>query len=255
MVPYLGACAQGSRPGIVVYMANDLSNLRRELKNLSDRTRAKNLARFFKTGKGQYGYGDRFLGLTVPTLRRVATRYQNLPFSQIVRLLESRFHEERFTALEILVMRFEAGNKTERERVFSFYLRHANRINNWDLVDTSAPYIVGEHLTERSRQVLYRLARSKNLWERRIAMVSTFAFIRRGQLSDTFRLAEILLGDRHDLMHKAVGWALREAGKKSLPELERFLKKHQKTMPRTTLRYAIEHMPEVKRKAYLSGTA
>lgn len=236
-------------------MASHLSDLRRELKGLSSLKRAKNLAWFFKTGKGQYGYGDKFLGLTVPAIRRVAARHRSLAFPDVARLLRSPFHEERFAALEILVMRYEGGSEAEQERVFRFYLSHTGRINNWDLVDTSAPYIVGEHLAERPRQVLYRLARSRNLWERRIAVVSTFAFIRRGELSDTFRLAEILLNDTHDLMHKAVGWALREAGKKSMPDLERFLKRHQREMPRTALRYAIERMPEKKRRAYLLGTA
>ncbi len=228
--------------------------LERDLAALADSARAESLAWFFKTGPGQYGEGDHFLGIRVPLQRQVAMRYRALPIAEIERLLASPIHEHRFTALEILVDRYDRSPHDGRQQIFDFYLAHTSHINNWDLVDASAPYIVGEHLKTRTRAVLYDLARSQLLWERRIAIVSTLAFIKIGEIEDTFRLAAILLADKHDLMHKAVGWALRETGKVSRPSLLAFLEKHHAAIPRTALRYAIEHFPPAQRKRLLAGT-
>lgn len=232
---------------------SSLRDLQRELARAADPVRARTSAWFFKTGKGQYGEGDKFIGLTVPMQRSLARRFRHVPLADVRRLLSSPVHEHRFTALEILVAQYEAGDAATRRKIFDFYLKHTRRINNWDLVDTSAPYIVGEHLLTGSRRILYRLAKSPNLWERRIAMVATQAFIRRGDLKDTFVIAELLLPDKHDLIHKAVGWMLREAGKSSPPALLRFLKKNYAALPRTALRYAIERLPEKKRRQALAG--
>ena len=232
---------------------DSLATLKRELSQAADPHRARNLAWFFKTGKGEYGFGDKFIGITVPEQRRIARRYRDLRLAGIAKLLRSPIHEHRFTALEILVARYEAGGKEAKRCIFDFYLKHTRMINNWDLVDTSAPYIVGEHLANRSRRVLYRLARSPSLWQRRIAMVATMAFIKRGDLNETFAIAELLLADEHDLIHKAVGWMLREAGKASPPALIRFLKRNYLRLPRTALRYAIERLPERQRRAALRG--
>jgi 3-methyladenine DNA glycosylase AlkD len=227
-----------------------LTDLKKELAAAADPERARNLAWFFKTGKGQYGHGDRFIGLTVPVARRIAHRYIHLPLTDVAKLLASPIHEHRFVALEILVAQYERGNQ---QAVFKFYLKHTKFVNNWDLVDTSAPYIVGRHLLTRPRKILYRLAKSRSLWERRIAMVSTMMFIRAGEIEDTFAIAKLLLADDHDLIHKAVGWMLREAGKQSAPALLRFLKENYSALPRTTLRYAIERFPASQRKRLLAG--
>jgi 3-methyladenine DNA glycosylase AlkD len=230
------------------------SSRRRELElalqTAADPERAKNLARFFKTGKGEYGEGDRFLGVRVPAQRKIALGFKDLPFSQIAILLRSPFHEYRFAALEILVAQYE---RDPNQQIFDFYLGNTDGINNWDLVDTSAPYIVGAHLLHRERTILYQLVLSPVLWERRIAIVSTLTLIRSGQMEDTFRLARQLLSDRHDLTHKAVGWALREAGRHSRPALLDFLRSHFAALPRTSLRYAIEHFSPEQRKQLLSG--
>lgn len=233
--------------------AATLTNLKNELAEAGDPERAKSSASFFKTGPGGYGEGDQFLGIRVPEQRKIAHRYLHLPLADIGRLLKSSVHEHRFTAAEILVARYEKGEAEEAEEIFRFYLAHAGRMNNWDLVDTSAPYIVGAHLLQRPREILDKLARSENLWERRIAIVSTFAFIKKRQLDDTFRIAEILLADPHDLIHKAVGWALRDAGTVSRAKLRRFLRQHYHKLPRTTLRYAIEHFPSAERANILAG--
>jgi 3-methyladenine DNA glycosylase AlkD len=225
----------------------------RELAAVADTKHAKDLARFFKTGKGEYGEGDRFLGVTVPEQRKIALRNVELPLNEVARLLESPIHEHRFTAFEILVAKYARANEANRSRIFAFYLRHAGRANNWDLVDTSAPYIVGEHLKRRPRERLDHLAASPNLWKRRIAIVATLALIRDGETEDTFRIAEKLLRDSHDLIHKAVGWALREAGKTSSRALLSFLRTHYSALPRTTLRYAIERFPVAQRKGILAG--
>jgi len=210
------------------------------------------LARFFKTGKGEYGAGDRFLGVMVPQQRAIAKAFIALPLSELAKLLRSPIHEYRLTALLILTYRYPNGTAVEQERIFRFYLAHARSVNNWDLVDVSAPNIVGGHLLDKDRRILYDLVRSPILWERRIAIVATYAFIKRGDLDDTFRLAELLLADNQDLIHKAVGWMLREAGKRDEDALERFLVRHGTRMPRTMLRYAIERFPEQKRRRYLS---
>jgi 3-methyladenine DNA glycosylase AlkD len=225
----------------------------RELKAVADPKRAASNAWFLKTGKGEYGEGDRFLGIAVPLQRRIALRYRHLPLADIKRLLASPIHEHRAVGFEILVAQYERGDDAQRARIFQFYLRNARRANNWDLVDGSAPYIVGEHLKTRARGVLDRLAASKLLWERRIAIVSTLTLIKNGEIKDTYRIAEKLLADQHDLIHKAVGWALRETGKVSRPALLRFLRANYELMPRTALRYAIEHFPQAQRKRILAG--
>ncbi len=227
-----------------------LSDLKKELAAAADPERARSSAWFFKTGKGQYGHGDQFIGLTVPTMRQTAHRYLHLPLADVAKLLASPIHEHRFVALEILVAQYESEKSNA---IFDFYLKHTKFVNNWDLVDTSAPYVVGQHLLTRPRKILYRLAKSKDLWERRIAIVSTSTFIRAGEIEDTFAIAKLLLADDHDLIHKAVGWMLREAGKQSAPALLRFLEENYSALPRTTLRYAIERFPAPQRKRLLAG--
>lgn len=230
-----------------------LSELKKELRAAADPVQAKNLQRFFKTGPGEYGEGDVFLGLTVPETRGIAGKYRHLPPEDAVSLLHSRIHEERFAALLLLTGHFKRGDAEMRARVYKMYLENTRWINNWDLVDVSAHKIVGAYLLDRPRGILRKLARSGMLWERRIAVISTFAFIYNGETADTYALAGLLLEDPHDLMHKAVGWMLREAGKRvSLEEEQAFLDKHAPAMPRTMLRYAIEKLPERRRKYYLS---
>lgn len=226
----------------------------RALREIADPKRAKNSAWFFKTGEGDYGAGDTFIGVRVPEQRKIARRFRGLDLAEVEKLLASPVHEDRFTALEILVMRYERGNEAERERVFRFYLAHTDRINNWDLVDTSASYIVGEHLLDRPRKRIYALARSKVLWERRIAMVSTARWIAADDTDDAYAIARILLDDAHDLIQKAVGWMLREAGSKNKAVLLAFLRAEYPRVARTTLRYAIEHLPPAERKRILKGT-
>lgn len=225
------------------------------LAKLANREKAKVLRSFFKTGPGQYGEGDIFLGITVPVLRKFARECRETTVKQTVRLLRSPVHEERLLALFLLIALFEKGDDAVRKRIYELYLENVRFVNNWDLVDLSAPNIAGAYLAERSHRPLYRMARSRELWERRIAIVATYSFIRRNDLGDTFAIAEILLGDEHDLIHKSAGWMLREAGKKDQDALERFLKRHCRTMPRTMLRYAIERFPEKKRSSYLNGSA
>lgn len=226
-------------------------NVVKDLKKLGSPERAKASAWFFKTGKGEYGEGDVFLGIKVPEQRKVALKYRSLSFPEITKLLKSKIHEHRFVALEILVAQFEKGNPFVKQKVAEFYLKNTKYINNWDLVDTSAPYILGEYWYKRDRKILYTLARSKNMWERRIAVLATFWFIGHGDFKDSLATAKILLQDTHDLIHKAVGWMLREIGKQSEKTELAFLEKHASTMPRTMLRYAIEKFPEAKRKYFL----
>ncbi|MEK7641771.1 MAG: DNA alkylation repair protein [Patescibacteria group bacterium] len=236
----------------------DAVSVKKVLQSQGDPLKAVGALSFFKTGKGQYGEGDRFFGITVPTQRKTARRFVSIPLDEVEKLLKDGIHECRFTALEILVMKFEAaakvGNKAECTRLAKFYLSHAKHANNWDLVDTSAPYILGRYLFEyvKDRTVLYRLAKSKNLWERRIAIVSTYYFIGEKDFKDTIRIAEILLDDDHDLIHKATGWMLREMGKRDEQLLVSFLEKHAATMPRTMLRYAIERFAKKERVYYLA---
>lgn len=227
-----------------------LQELKSDLRKHADPDRARTLQNFFKTGKGEYGEGDVFIGVMVPDSRKVAKKHSGIRLWEVEELLKSPIHEERLVAVLILVEKFEAG---EREKVADFYLRHARRVNNWDLVDLSAHKILGEWVMEsRDSAILYRLAKSESLWERRIAIISTFAFIRRGVFGDTLKIAEMLLGDRQDLMHKAVGWMLREVGKRDEKVLTGFLDRHLADMPRTALRYAIERLPEGKRKRYMA---
>lgn len=236
-----------------VFNPPSLPELKRELAAAADPERARNLSWFFKTAKGQYAEGDRFIGITVPVLRRIARRYRRLPLGEIAKLLASRIHEHRLTALEILVDQYERGDADSKQSIFDFYLRHTRNVNNWDLVDGSAPYIIGEHLRSRPRDTLYKLARSGNIWERRMAIVATMPFIRTGDLDHTFAIAALLLNDKQDLIHKAVGWMLREAGKQSTAALLTFLKQNYRAIPRTALRYAIERLPEAQRKRVLAG--
>ena len=229
-----------------------VSKLRKELRARASPKKAKLLAGFFKTGKGEYGKGDVFLGITVPETREVAKRYRNLSLADIAKLIRSGIHEERLLALLILVHKFEEGDDSCRNKIFNFYLKNTKYINNWDLVDLTAPKIVGAYLMNRPRGMLYKLAGSKSLWERRIAILATCAFIKVGEFQDALAISRVLLNDPHGLIHKAVGWMLREVGKRSQTAEKQFLKKYYKTMPRTMLRYAIERFPERLRKAYLA---
>lgn len=279
---------------------SNLFLLRKQLKSKSNPRKAKLLQGFFKTGKGEYAEGDVFLGLTSARIKEIADNFKDLSFKEIQELLKSKIYEERVAALRILIHQFQSvmrshNNKdarqsgtammrhsaltrqsaltrksgqnkekgNERKKLFDFYLKNTKYINNWDLVDMSAPKIVGEYLaiklkhlstkTQNCKKILYKLAKSKNLWERRIAIISTLAFIVKNDFEDALKISEILLNDKHDLIHKAVGWMLREVGKRDLAQEEKFLKKHYKVMPRTMLRYAIEKFPEKKRKMYLNG--
>jgi len=225
------------------------------LKAMGDPERARISQGFFKTGPGQYGEGDVFVGLTVPQVRALSKELRALPLGETVKLLHSPLHESRLLALLLLIQAYGKGDEAERGRVYGLYLQNTRWINNWDLVDVSAEHIVGAHLKERDRRVLDALAGSKLLWERRISILATFHFIRRGEFADTLRIAERLLSDREDLIHKAVGWLLREVGKRDLAAEEAFLKIHSRVMPRTTLRYAIERFPEDVRQRYLRGEA
>ena len=230
-----------------------LESLKKELKELADEKQAEILQRFFKTGKGQYGEGDIFLGIKVPVQRNIAKRYSGLSLPKIQELLKSKIHEHRLTGLIILSNKYKSAKEDDKANIFNFYLNNTKNINNWDLVDVTAPNIVGHFLFDKKKNILYDLARSDDLWERRIAIVSTFDFIRKQEFQDTLALSEILLEDNHDLIHKAVGWMLREVGKKDEAVLEEFLKQHYKDMPRTMLRYSIEKFEEDKRKMYLRG--
>ncbi len=206
-----------------------------------------------KTGPGEYGEGDIFFGIRVPVTCKVARKFRGLPLEQVLQLLKSKFHEERLLALFMLVALFKKGDEKAKKNIYDAYLGHTDTINNWDLVDGSAHQIVGGYLFGRNRKRLYQLAKSKSLWERRISMIATYTFIKKDDFEDTLKLSEILLTDEEDLMHKAVGWMLREVGKKDIEVEERFLRKHYKRMPRTMLRYAIEKFEEKKRKGYLHG--
>jgi 3-methyladenine DNA glycosylase AlkD len=215
---------------------------------------AVNLARFFKTGPGQYGAGDQFLGLTVPLLRTLAKQHRTHPRASLTRLLHSPYHEARLLALLILTDQYQRGDAPTRQAIYDLYLAQTRHINNWDLVDLSAPNIVGTHLLTRSRKPLYTLVKSPDLWQRRISILATFTFIRAHDYADTLALTTHLLTAPEDLLHKATGWMLREIGKRDLPTLETYLQTHLQNLPRTTLRYAIERLPEPRRQAYLKGT-
>ena len=231
------------------------TTISKELRALACPATAAAQQRYFKTGPDQYGAGDVFLGIKVPPLRAMAKLYRDASLKTISALLQSRYHEERFFALLLLMQHYQHGTDEDRSAAYDLYLGNTHRINNWDLVDVSAPHIVGRHLQDRSRRILHKLSRSSSLWERRIAIISTLDFIRVNDFDDTLRIAATLLRDEHDLMHKAVGWMLREVGKRDLDREEDFLQQHYRNMPRTMLRYAIERFPEAKRKSYLSGMA
>jgi 3-methyladenine DNA glycosylase AlkD len=229
------------------------SQLRAALKQQADPKQAILLQRFFKTGPGEYGEGDIFIGLKVPQVRAIVKVYRQVSLGVIKELFKSPVHEERFLALMLLVDKYNRGDEKTRDAIFKTYLNNTRYINNWDLVDLSAPQIVGRHLESRDRSLLKKLARSKSLWERRIGILATFWFIKKSDFNDALNIADILLHDKHDLIHKAVGWMLREIGKKDIAVEETFLKTRYNLMPRTMLRYAIERFPEKRRQAYLTG--
>ncbi len=229
--------------------------LKKTLQSYASRERKKTNEWFFKTGKGQYGYGDKFIGVSDPDSRKVARQFHNLPLHDVKKLLQSKIHEERTTALKILVHEFESGDKRKQKRIYDFYLENFKYVNNWDLVDGSAYKIAGTYLLEypKKANILSKYARSKNLWERRLSIVATLAFIRSNQFGWTMKNAKTLLSDSHDLTRKAVGWMLREVWKRDHQLVEDFLIKNYKQVSRTTLRYAIERMEEKKRKRFLKG--
>jgi len=227
--------------------------IQKKVRKHADRDKAEVLKRFFKTGPGQYGEGDIFLGIPVPALRKISQECRNTSVADMTRLLRSSMHEERVLALFLLVDAYARGDNVTKKKIYSLYLKNTRYINNWDLVDLSAPNIVGQHLMDKDRKPLYRLATSGDLWKKRIAILATFTFIRQNDFADSLNIAQLLLSDEHDLIHKAIGWMLREVGKRDLQSEEKFLRRHYRIMPRTMLRYAIERFPERKRKKYLEG--
>ncbi len=238
-------------------MRNDnnikLLPIQEELRRLRNREIAEHSQRFFKTGKGEYGEGDKFLGIRVPLLRKLARQYTKTPIEDLSTLLKSQFHEERLLSLIMLVGLFKRAREIDKKSIYHFYLDNTQFINNWDLVDCSAEHIVGAFLYGIDKKPLYTLANSCNLWERRISIMSTFHFIKQNTFVDSLKISEVLLHDEEDLIHKAVGWMLREIGKRDIEVEEGFLKNHYKSMPRTMLRYAIEKFSGEKRKRYLTG--
>ena len=230
-----------------------LEQLKKELKNYADKEQAKNLQRFFKTGKGEYGEGDVFMGIRVPILRGIVKNYYDLSLPKIQELLKSDIHEHRLGGLFILNHKYQKASDEDKANIFNFYLNNTKNINNWDLVDLSAPNIVGDFLFDKDKKVLYGLANSNDLWKKRIAVVSTFSFIKKNEFEDILAISELLLKDEHDLIHKAIGWMLREVGKREENILKDFLRKHYENIPRTTLRYAIEKFEEDERKKWLRG--
>lgn len=224
-----------------------------ELKERANPEKAKHSHRFFKSGPGEYAEGDKFLGINVPEQRKVAKKYRDLPAEEIEKLLENEWHEVRLTAAMLMVYKVEKGNEEELEAMTKLYLKNIQAFNNWDLVDSSAHQILGRFLEDKERDLLYDFAHSNNLWMKRIAMITCFRFIRNQDYEDALNIAEILVNDEHDLIHKAVGWMLREIGNRNLETEELFLKKHYQTMPRTMLRYAIEKFDESLRLKYLNG--
>ncbi len=226
-----------------------------EIRSLADKEHAIHSKKFFKTGKGEYGYGDIFLGVRTPQIRSIAKKNISISTTEMKTLIKSKYHEERLLGLIILANKYSKDKDEKvRNQLYKIYVSSFKYVNNWDLVDVTCPHVIGKHLMDKERSILYSWARSEDLWTKRIAIVSTHWFIRKNDLDDTFKIAEILLNDEHDLIHKAVGWMLREAGKRDLEKEEIFLKKHYKNMPRTMLRYSIEKFPEPKRQKYLKGT-
>jgi len=232
-----------------------LDKLKKELAALADKKQAVILQRFFKTGKGEYGEGDIFIGIKVPALRNMAKKYKDLPLDETLELLTSEIHEHRMTALFILNFQYNSGNDGIKEKIVKEYMRNVRKyVNNWDLVDLSAPYFVGDYFYRKrsKRKKLYSYAKSNSLWERRVSVITTYHFIRQGEYEDTFNIIEILMNDKHDLIHKATGWMLREIGKRIDEKIEKqFIDKHIGDMPRTMLRYAIERFPGNERRKYL----
>ena len=229
-----------------------INNLRKDIKKISNKKKADLLARYFKTGEGEYGFGDVFIGITVPQSRTLATKYKDMDFLELTDLLKSKIHEERLIALLILVYKFQ-NMPMEQRRIYEFYIKNTKFINNWDLVDSSSDKIVGGYLIDKPKDILLKLARSKNIWERRIAMIATYHFIKNNDFREALRIAEILLSDEEDLIQKAVGWMLKEVGKKDKEVEIKFLNKFYKKMGRTTLRYALEKFPKTISQKYLSG--
>ena len=229
-----------------------LSKLKYELKQIANPEKATILQKFFKTGKGEYGEGDIFLGVTVLEQRKIAKRYVDLDLKDIKELLSNKVHEYRLTGFFILIYKFEKADEKEKKGIVDFYLKNIKSANNWDLIDCVADKILGSYLINKDKEILYELAKTDNLWKKRIAIISTFEFIKNDQFEDTLKISEILLNDEHDLIHKAVGWMLREVGKRDIEIEEAFLKKYYKTMPRTMLRYAIEKFDGKKKEFYMN---
>ena len=230
-----------------------IKQIRERLNQLASEQRATISQKFFKTGPGQYGEGDIFIGVRVPDLRKLARQYRNITIEETIELLTSSIHEERLLALLLLILNFAKVEQEQQKRIYNLYLVHTGYINNWDLVDISAEHIIGAFLFDKDKNPLYRLARSESLWSRRISIMSTFYFIKQNSFSETLKIAALLLHDKEDLIHKAVGWMLREIGKRDRVVEEQFLKSHYQDMPRTMLRYAIEKFPEARRQLYLKG--
>jgi len=231
----------------------ELHDIRSKLRKLGNKQKARILQGFFKTGQGGHGKGDIFIGVRVPEIRKLAGKYQDMSTTDVQKLLKSPLHEERLLALIILVIKYSKGNDVVKKRIYKLYLKNTRHINNWDLVDLTAEKIVGDYLTDKSKEPLYKLAKSNSLWERRISIMATFHFIKQNNFVQTLIVAKMLLKDKEDLIHKAVGWMLREIGKRHLSTEEKFLNEHSQEMPRTMLRYAIERFPESKRQGYLKG--
>ena len=229
-----------------------LSLLKKDLKKLSNKKKASVFQRFFKTGEGEYGFGDIFIGLTVPQSRNIAIKFKDLDFADIIELLKSKIHEERLIALLILVHKFQK-EPLEQRRIYDFYIKNIKFVNNWDLVDLSSDKIIGGYLIDKPKEILVKFANSENIWEKRIAIISTYNFIKNNKFKDSLKIAEILVNDKNDLIQKAVGWMLREIGNRNKEQELKFLKKYYKKMGRTALRYALEKFPESLRKKYLLG--
>lgn len=230
-----------------------LNQLKKDLREAGDKKKAEICASFFKTGKGEYGEEYIFLGVTTPEQRKIAKKYANLKIGDLRKLLSSKIHDHRSITLYILISQYNKADKKEKKKFFDFYLKNIENVNSWGLVDSSAPHIIGDYLLDKNRRILYKLAKSKNLWKRRVAIIATYGFIKENQFKDTLKISEILLNDKHDLIHKAVGWMLREVGNRDQKTEEQFLKKYYRKMPRTMLRYAIEKFDEKKRILYLKG--
>ncbi|HZX20594.1 MAG TPA: DNA alkylation repair protein [archaeon] len=228
-------------------------SIQSELKEFATWEKVEVYKRFFKTGKGEYGFGDVFLGVTVPETRAVAKKFVDIPLAEVTKSLQSKFHEERMAALFVLVYKFQKAEVKERKKIYDFYISNIRYTNNWDLVDCVADKIAGPYLINRDKKILYKFAISENLWKRRVAIITTFHFIKNNSFEDTLKISEILLNDTHDLIHKAVGWMLREIGKRDKKVLIKFLEKNSKKMPRTMLRYAIEKFSKKERKKFLGN--